>query len=195
VAARLTAETDERLAALVIADRSDDASTELFRRYRKRVYLWCFRYAHDADEALDLTQEIFVRIFRGIDGFAGRARFSTWVYRIAQNHCLSAMARRRDAWRQRRDDGEGPEVADHRDAERQREADLSGDVDALLARAAARMEEDELQAFVLHYRDGLTVGEITRMMGCANTTGARTLIQNARRKFRRLAAQRGMRDG
>ncbi|MFN2369837.1 MAG: sigma factor-like helix-turn-helix DNA-binding protein, partial [Candidatus Krumholzibacteriia bacterium] len=58
----------------------------------------------------------------------------------------------------------------------------------VLAQAVRRLTADELAAFVLHYRDGLTVGEITRTLGCTNVTGARTLIQNARRKFRRLTA-------
>ena len=48
------------------------------------------------------------------------------------------------------------------------------------------MEADEIEAFVLHYRERLSVGEITRTLGCANTTGARALIQSARRKFRRM---------
>ena len=57
------------------------------------------------------------------------------------------------------------------------------------------MKDDELEAFVLHYRDGLGVKEITRVLGCENATGARTLIQNARRKFRRMTAGKEYPDG
>jgi RNA polymerase sigma-70 factor, ECF subfamily len=186
MATTLTSESDERLAALAASERSEEAFAELFRRYRRQVYLWCFRYTQDADAAVDLTQEIFIRVFRSLDGFAGRSRFSTWVYRIAQNHCLNAVTRRR----RREDDISELEIEDRRDAQRLREAELAGELEQLLADAATRMKEGELEAFVLHYRDGLTVDEITRMLGCENATGARTLIQNARRKFHRLTARR-----
>jgi DNA-directed RNA polymerase specialized sigma24 family protein len=62
----------------------------------------------------------------------------------------------------------------------------AGELDRLLKSAARTMKGEELEAFVLHYRDGMTVKEISRLLKCENQTGARTLIQNARRKFGRL---------
>lgn len=165
---------------------SDAASQELFRRHRQRVYLWCFRMAHDHDEAVDLTQEVFIRAFRSLDGFDGRSSFATWVYRIARNHCLNVLASRRMKWRQRLAQIDDLEVPDPQAAEALHQADIKGELEEVLDRAARLMPPDELDAFVLHYRDGLTVKEITRVLGCTNATGARTLIQNARRKFRRL---------
>jgi RNA polymerase sigma-70 factor (ECF subfamily) len=180
--------TDEELAALLAASADEAASEELYRRYRRRIYLWCHGYSHDLDEAVDLTQEIFIKIFARIGAFAGRARFSTWVYAIARNHCLGQLSRRGAKWRQRLTSLDGLEVPDQRCTEDLRTAELQGNLERLLARARRRMGADELEAFVLHYRDGLTVNEITRTLGCSNATGARTLIQNARRKFRRLTA-------
>ena len=184
----LKARSDEDLAtALAVAD--DEAiCEELYARYRRRVYLWCHGYAHDLDEAVDLTQEIFIKLFTHIGDYAGRARFSTWVYAVARNHCLARLARRGEAWRQRLRPLDGVDVEDDRWAARLREAEIAGSLEQLLERARTRMAADELEAFVLHYRDGLTVGEITSTLGCTNATGARTLIQNARRKFRRLTA-------
>jgi len=183
---RLESISDEELAALIRAGGDEEASAELFRRYRRKIYLWCFRYTHDADEAVECTQEIFIRIFRGLDGFAGRARFSTWAYRVARNHCLGVLRRGGERWWRRLVPIEEVEIEDGRCAERVRVAELAGRLDDLLDRAASRMEPDELSAFVLHYREGLSVKEITRTLGCENLTGARTLIQNARRKFQRL---------
>ena len=72
--------------------------------------------------------------------------------------------------------------------------DAAGDLERIIASAQGVMTEDELGAFVLHYREGLSVREITALLQCENVTGARTLIQNARRKFKRLLDERGFRD-
>jgi RNA polymerase sigma-70 factor (ECF subfamily) len=177
---------DNDLVAAVVGQRSESASAELFRRYRKRVYLWCFNIGHDRDEAVDLTQEVFIRVFNGLAGFDGRARFSTWVYQVTRNHCLSVVATRKRTWRQRLASLEGVDAADHTFADQLHQAELAGEIDQLLRAAAKLMKNDELEAFVLHYRDSLSVKEISRILGCTNATGARTLIQNARRKFKRL---------
>jgi len=191
----LRAASDEELTATVAGQRSDAACEELFRRYQQKIYLWCYTYTHDVDEAIDLTQEIFVKIFDNISGFAGRSRFSTWVYRVARNHCLSALDVRRDHWRRRQVALDRIELVDESNAERVRKAELRDDLDVLLAAAGKRMKDDELEAFVLHHRDGLTVNEITKVLGCTNATGARALIQNARRKFQRMGFDRMEHDG
>jgi len=165
----------------------EDASHELFRRHRKRVFLWCYRMAHDHEEAVDLTQEVFIRAFAGLDSFDGRSSFATWVYRIARNYCLNALTSQGARWRSRLAQVDDLEVPDHQASEEMHQAELAGELEHVLEKAGRHMSSDELDAFVLHYRDGLTVNEITRTLHCTNATGARTLIQNARRKFRRLA--------
>ena len=180
--------SDEELAEILTIGTDDAACDELFGRYRQKIYLWCFTYTHEAEEAIDLTQEIFIKVFRGIGRFKGGSRLSTWIYRIVRNHCLSRLGSRRRLWRRRLLPVDELEVADPTATDRLREAELQGQLDDLLDRAARRMAADELEAFVLHYREGLTVKEITKTLGCDNATGARTLIQNARRKFKRLTA-------
>ncbi|MCP4571196.1 MAG: RNA polymerase sigma factor [bacterium] len=187
--------SDEELAALWGASADETVSDEIYRRYRRRIYLWCHGFTHDPDEAVDLTQEIFIKLFRHLEGFAGRSRFSTWVYAVARNHCLARQAQRGVAWRKRLASLEDVDVEDERCAEEVRRSDTEGVLARLLDRAHERMAADELEAFVLHYRDGLTVNEVTRTLGCDNATGARTLIQNARRKFRRLVAREDRRAG
>lgn len=178
--------TDEELAAMIAGRGSEAASSELFRRYERKIFLWCFNYMHDAEEAIDCTQEIFIRIFRGIGRFAGRAAFSTWVYRITRNHCLGELSKLRHRYRARTVPVDERNTLDCGDETTARVMELAGDLDRLLEAAGRVMKPEELDAFVLHYRDGLTVREVTRMLGCDNLTGARTLIQNARRKLRRM---------
>jgi len=180
--------SDEQLAARLAATGDEAACDQLFQRFRRRVYLWCHGYCHDRDEAVDLTQEVLIKVFTRVEAFDGRSRFSTWVYAIARNHCLGRLSRKATIWQQRLETLEGIDVEDRRCTEELRQAELQGSLERLLTRAQTRMADGELEAFVLHYRDGLTVNEITLTLGCTNATGARTLIQNARRKFRRLTA-------
>jgi len=188
---RVQSATDEALASEIARSPSDELCAELFRRYSKKVYLWCFRYTHDVEEAVELSQEIFIKIFRNIGSFAGFSRFSTWVYRVTRNHCLGELSKRRSQWWKRLhslEDGTGAEALEPEFCDR---VDALKDLECILEAAQSCMETDELEAFVLHYREGLTVSEITKVLGCENATGARTLIQNARKKFSRLIEEKG----
>jgi RNA polymerase sigma-70 factor (ECF subfamily) len=187
----IRAATDEALASAMVREPSDELCTELFRRYSKKVYLWSFNYTHDVDEAVELSQEIFMKIFRNIGSFSGLARFSTWVYQVTRNHCLSTLSKKRSQWRKRLQPLESGDAADVASATFYDRADSVRELERILEVARTYMEDEELKAFILHYWEGLTVREITKLLGCSNVTGARTLIQNARRKFSRLVKEEG----
>jgi len=186
--------TDEAIARDLAREPSEELCTELFRRYGKKVYLWSFNYTHDVDEAVELSQEIFMKIFHNVGSFSGLARFSTWVYQVTRNHCLGELSKKRTQWRKRLETFEEGIGGDPAAAEFASRVDTTGDLERILETARGYMERDELEAFVLHYHEGLTVNEITKLLGCENVTGARTLIQNARRKFGRLVKEKGFGD-
>src|SRR5262249_62396725 len=68
------------------------AACELLGRYQGRVYLWCYRYVRDHDRALDLAQDALLSAYRALATFQGRSRFSSWLFAIARNRCLTAVA-------------------------------------------------------------------------------------------------------
>ena len=88
-----TAPTDE--AAVLAAVRAGDAAAfaALAERYRRPLHVHCYRMLGSVDDAEDLVQETFLRAWRGRAGFEGRSLFRTWLYRIATNACLNALAR------------------------------------------------------------------------------------------------------
>lgn len=71
--------------------RDEKAFEELMRMYQHKVYNLVYRMIGNADEAEEIAQEVFVTVWKAIDGFRGDAKFSTWLYRISANHCKNRM--------------------------------------------------------------------------------------------------------
>lgn len=185
--------SDEALALLLraAADQQtiDDLFAEIFERYHARVVNWCYAVAHDREGALDLAQEVFLKVFRNLHAFRGDARMSTWIYVITRNHCLNAA---------RKNDGEPSNAA------AEIPANLEG-YDGLEAHRALETAESfrnlhrairriltpmEIQVLWLHYGHELTLDAITRRLVLSNRSGAKALIVSAKRKMklRKLSA-------
>jgi RNA polymerase sigma-70 factor (ECF subfamily) len=83
--------------ALVAACLAGDGTAfdEIVERHRRSVYQVCFRFVNNHEDAADLTQEAFVRAWKGLGRFKGQAALSTWLYRIAVNVCLNRAGARR----------------------------------------------------------------------------------------------------
>jgi RNA polymerase sigma-70 factor, ECF subfamily len=164
----------------------DDAVAALCHRYQDRVYLWCLRHTGRREQAIDLAQETLLAALRSLPGFDGRAKFSSWLFAIARNRCVSVI-RRRTVWTDpdvELDDLRGPApdpadlVAELDDEERALE---------FLNRV---LDDEERLAFWLRYYEGFPVDEITRRMELHTSSGARGLLQRARRKLDAALAER-----
>jgi len=70
-----------------------DSFASIAEGYRRQLHVHCYRMLGSFDEAEDMVQETMLRAWRGRAGFEGRARFQTWLYRIATNVCLNALER------------------------------------------------------------------------------------------------------
>ena len=95
----ITQLTDEELVQLCQerGDRDDRPFQELMRRYQRLIWRVCYRFMGNSNDAEDLTQEVFFKVYRNLTSFEGRSTFKTWVYRIAINTAqneLRARARR-----------------------------------------------------------------------------------------------------
>ena len=71
------------------------AFEQLFHRHQDRVYSVAFRMMGNAEDALDMTQEIFLRAYQKINKFKFTSAFSTWLYRLATNFCIDELRKRK----------------------------------------------------------------------------------------------------
>ncbi len=177
---------DEDLVAVYRENRSprtrEDAAAELFLRHQTRVTRWCYRFTHDRESASDLAQEILLRAFRNLDSYRGESRFSTWLYVIARNRCISAIQKRscEPVWVAKTGPMDFPDTA-------------SIDVHTAVETAQSRrrswrfildtLDETEARVMMLHYGEEMPLNAVSRMLGLTNKSGAKAYIVSARRKL------------
>jgi RNA polymerase sigma factor (sigma-70 family) len=161
---------------------------ELFQRHHRRVSLWCLRLTGDRESAVDLAQEVFLKAFRYLDTFRGSAKFSTWLYSIARNHCFNEIRSRAAA----PESICGPilmEIADQTPGALHRmERDSSAAV--LRELMGSSLTEVETQVITLHYVDELPLDAVTRLLKLDNPSGAKAYVVSARRKLAKAMERR-----
>ena len=131
----------------------------LVREYQKRVYWHVRKMVIDHDDADDLTQEVFIKIHRHIDGFREDAQLFTWIYRIATNECLSFLQRKKRRFFLPIGDLEGELTT-----KLQSSAALSGDeIQFKLQKALLKLPDKQRMVFNMKYFDDLPYEQISEI--------------------------------
>lgn len=179
--------------------RRDEAAFNLFvQRYQDRVFRLLLRMLGDKAEAEDLAQEVFISIFKAIDGFRGDAQLSTWVYRVTMNHCrnrIKYLARRHRQSTESFEEGgaadEGSAQSDH--APQQPVAPdraLEGrQTHALLEQGLASLDEEQRELILLREVEHLSYEEIVKVTGLPQGT-VKSRIHRARASLRDFVRRR-----
>lgn len=146
------------------AGRGDrQAFEELVRRHADRLYAVLLRFVADSEEAEDVTQEAFLRAWRGIGRFRGDAQFFTWLYRIGINEAKRRAGRRRPAeLLSSGDDDPLPEAPDWSEAPQLRLEDA--DLRAVLERAIRKLPLRYRATVILRDVEGLSTREAADVM-------------------------------
>lgn len=163
-----------------------DAFEELFRLHRRLVYGLCLRMTQDVAEAEDVTQEVFVLLFRKIGGFRGEASFTTWLHRLTVNQVLMRFRKNKS----RREDALDNEELEPHESVRPISPKASQLIDRIsLESALAQLPPGYRAAFILHDVEGYEHEEVARLLGCAVGT-SKSQLHKARTKLRKLLASR-----
>jgi RNA polymerase sigma-70 factor, ECF subfamily len=157
------------------------AFEDLVSAYERVIYTLAVRMTGNLEDARDVTQTVFLKVFRGIDGFDPRRRFFSWIYRIAVNECLSARDRRRPTEELREEHVDPMPLPDESSERRDREAAIQ---DALL-----ELNDGDRELLVLRYWLDRSYAEIGEVLAIPETIVRSRLFEARRRLGRRLKAR------
>jgi RNA polymerase sigma-70 factor (ECF subfamily) len=153
-----------------VRNGDQDAFNLLVRKYQHKVSNLVSRYVYDSAEVEDVSQEVFIKAYRAINGFRGDSAFYTWLYRIAVNtakNYLVAQSRRPPNTDVDAADAEQIEVGRRmREIGTPESNALSKELAECVARAVAELPEDLRTAITLRELEGLSYEEIATVMDC-----------------------------
>jgi RNA polymerase sigma-70 factor (ECF subfamily) len=142
----------------------------LVLKYQHKIVNLVMRYVRDPDQALDITQEAFLKAYRALPRFRGDAAFYTWMYRIAVNTAKNYLAAQRRRPMDVELDMQDPEQyelhAKLKDTDTPEAVTLSHELQETVERAIAALPEDLRTAIVLRELDGMSYEEIAETMEC-----------------------------
>lgn len=167
----------------VAASKGDmPAFEEIYTRHHRRVYSICLRMLQNASEAEDLTQDVFIQLYRKIGSFRGDSAFTTWLHRMTVNQVLMHFRKRTVKFEKTTEEGETPDqvVTGTANPEKMRIVDKIA-----LENAITQLPDGYRNVFVLHDIEGFEHEEVARILGCSVGT-SKSQLHKARLKLQKL---------
>jgi RNA polymerase sigma-70 factor (ECF subfamily) len=180
---------EERRLVLAAQRGEPSAVRELYEAYRERIWMAILFSVGDAQQAQDVLQTVFFKVFRGLGSFRFESSLFTWIYRIARNECWNHRRRRREpavpleSILGSRDEMDSNPLAGG--------PEFSADRDRLLEQAVMGLPFKMREVVILKYREGLSYDEMSRALGCAPGTVASRLNRALAELEERLRPLRG----
>jgi len=154
--------TDEALVEAIVKTNDTMLFEVLYDRYSSMVYNKCYGFANGIDEAKDLTQDVFLRVFVKLGSFKGKSKFSTWLYAFTYNHCVNYVTRNTAKKIEKRSvssdsiENIGEKVDSTREFENMRVEQLKLVMELI--------SPDEKMILLLKYQDNLSIKELSEAL-------------------------------
>jgi RNA polymerase sigma-70 factor, ECF subfamily len=184
--------SDEELMARIA--RSDAQAFEiLLQRHQRRILNLIYRSIGDRMQAEDMAQEVFLRVWQAAEDYEPKAKFTTWVYRIAVNLCLDTLksAHQKQSFVHPHLNSDHPDESDelfsrHGSAPSPEELLLAAEESRRILAALLNLPTNQRLAVVLKKFDGLSYDEISRIMGCSRSAVESLLVRAKRNLCEKL---------
>ncbi|HHY84833.1 MAG TPA: sigma-70 family RNA polymerase sigma factor [Verrucomicrobia bacterium] len=182
----MPADLDPDAALMLRVKQGDTAAfTELVEKYKQPVINLVYRTLHDATEAEDIAQNVFVQVYKSAHRYRITARFSTWLFTIARNLCLNEIRRRSrhpaesiDAPTPGQQD-QPPHQFEDRHTFSPPDDLLHGELEQKIEEALNALPENQRTAILLCRQDELSYEEIAEILGCS-LAATKSLIHRGR---------------
>ncbi|MEJ2103035.1 MAG: sigma-70 family RNA polymerase sigma factor [Ignavibacteriaceae bacterium] len=178
------------------AQKGDQVAFEqLIYNYDKAVLSIAMKFVRDSDDAKDVYQEVFIRVYRSLKNFEFRSEFSTWIFRITTNVCLTYKSRKKEQFMvplQEEFEEDNFQIRKFElisDEKSPEEECLSKDLQNFIGNAVVSLSERQRITFVLKHYEGYKIREIAEMLNCKEGTVKKYLfdaIKNLRKKLKPL---------
>ncbi len=175
------------------AQKGDTAAFEkIITEYQNVVYSIAYRYAENPEDAADMSQEVFLKMFRNINTFQFKSKLSTWIYRVAANTCIDLVKKsNRDKNTYSIDEGyensdgdtKYTEIAD--DSSQPETVLEDSEVKDAINLAISELNEDYRTVIILRDIQGLSYDEISEIVGCSVGT-VKSRISRGRKNLREI---------
>lgn len=186
---------EESLAIERVRSGAIQAYAILVRKYETRVRGYCLGALGNAADADDAAQEIFIKAYQSLDRFAGRSSFSTWIYRIAANHCRDLL-RRKARTRAESLDALSDEQGDWLEGQIavQPQVDRPTDRTIEVRQALTAMTSQAREVLVLREVQEMSYQETARALGCS-LDAVKARLRRARKELEVRLIKRGFGNG
>lgn len=176
---------DKGIDLALLKKGDEEAFAALVRLCERKVYNLALRYTNNEADALDVSQEVFLRVFRALPGFKGDSSLTTWVYRIAVNTSIDLSRRRsrraESSLTETDEEGRETELPDLRYSP---EAEYGRtELREAIKAAIAALDSDYRAVIILRDVNGLSYGEISEALALSEGT-VKSRIFRAREKLR-----------
>jgi RNA polymerase sigma-70 factor (ECF subfamily) len=161
--------------------------------YRKRVFQTAYGIVQNPDDAKDITQDVFLKVFEKMDTFKGEASLSTWIYRITVNTCIDMLRKRKTGMSVTLEDGlnynermQENSISSHL-PDSPFDTTYQGELRKAIKEAFMKLSPEHRSTLVLREIEGLSYQQISDMMECSLGT-VMSRLHYARKKMQKLLA-------
>lgn len=185
------------------AQRGDAESFErIVFAYQQKVFNLAYRLLGEREEAEDLTQEVFVNVFRHISKFQGKSQFSTWIYQVTMNHCRNRFKYLKRRYHHATESLDDPLQTSEGEIDKDLpdEGDIPEDVlyrqqiQGMVQVALGKLQEDHREVVVLRDIQEFSYQEISDVLGLPEGT-IKSRLHRARLELRETLRRLGIRRG
>ncbi len=159
----------------------DSALNELIKKYQNVIYRQCYQSTNNVDDAIDLTQEVFIRVYKSLTRFKGRSSFSTWLYRITYNACKEYFRRKLTSLNAENVylEYNSEQISQDSPGKLMEEKELEKEI----KKAIYMLSPQVRNAIILRYFEGLDYRSIADILGC-RVSAVKTNISKGIRMLR-----------
>lgn len=180
--------SEDTLCVLRAADGNDAAFETLVRKYEKLVSTCAYSIVGNTEDALDVSQEVFLKVYKSLGSFKGDSEFSTWLYRIAKNTALDFVRKRKQntlSLDSSGEENEGFDLPDDSESSNPEKSALRNEKRELLRKAIDKLSDEHREIIILRDINEYSYEQIETMLGIESGT-VKSRLYRARESLRKI---------